>query len=451
MAKLNLIKLADLQVNTENYRFEPVASQKEAIDQMVDEQTEKLLNLAEHILSHGLNPSDKIQVVASKHDATKFNVVEGNRRTVCLKVLNNPDLIDNIRHSSLKRKFQRLHDEHKSKLIRQVECLTFDDPTEADIWIKLKHAGQSNGVGTVQWTGQQVERFEEKVEGKSSVALQTINVLKRSSDVQESIRKNLTNLPITNLNRLLGDPDVREFLGVEINNGILQSNVEEKEVVKGLTHIAKNLLSPNFSVKDIYTKDDRKDFIKNFPKDSKPNLKKKTEKPWQFNNSSLTCSKPSPKPKPNPKDRNVLIPRSCSLKISNPKMNAIYHELQRLKLSDFTNVAAIAFRAFVENSMDCFIEENIITTAKDGSVLDKDSKLIKKITEVSNYLEDNKLADKHLCKGIRSAASNKNDLLGIETLHAYVHNAKFSAIPSNMVITWDNIQPFMEKVWANIK
>lgn len=102
--------------------------------------------------------------------------------------------------------------------------------------------------------------------------------------------------------------------------------------------------------------------------------------------------------------------------------------------------------------MDCYIETNKIATTKDGKkTIDKYSPFKTKIIEVANHLEVNKFADEHLCKGIRSAANNKDDLLGIDTLHAYVHNAKFSAIPKNMIITWDNIQPFIEKVWANIK
>ncbi len=35
------IKLTSLFVNTENYRFEPLSSQKEAIDKMVEDQGDK--------------------------------------------------------------------------------------------------------------------------------------------------------------------------------------------------------------------------------------------------------------------------------------------------------------------------------------------------------------------------------------------------------------------------
>lgn len=452
MAKTKTVKLAELLVNTENYRFEPVASQKEAIDTMLSDQGEKLFKLAEHMVTNGLNPNDKIQVVMSSHDKTKYNVVEGNRRTVSLKLLNNPDLIDGYHQSSLKKRFRKLHDENKSSVIRSVECTVYDDPEEADKWIKLKHAGQLEGVGTVTWNAQQVDRFEEKVEGKSSIVLQAIKLLEKSKTTPPEIKSNLKNLKSSNLERLISDPQVRKFLGVENNNGILQSNVEENEVIKGLSHIAKTLLDPKFNVKKIYTKEDRQDYINNIPKTHQPDTKKKTPKPWQFNNLPTPGPTPPAKPKPNPKDRDFLIPKSCSLKIKNAKINSLYHELQKLPLSKFTNVAAIAFRAFVENSMDCYLEENKVTHTKDGKrAIDKYSPLITKISEIANHLETNKLADAHICKGIRSAAANKNDLLGIETLHAYVHNSKFSAIASNMVITWDNIQTFIESVWTNIK
>ncbi len=452
MATIRKIKLTDLQVNTENYRFEPVASQKEAIDTMVQDQGDKLYRLAEHIIINGLNPNDKIQTVISSHDKTKYNVVEGNRRTVALKLINNPDIIDQKSHVALKKKFRKLHDNNKSSIAKIVECTVYDSPAEADKWIKLKHAGQLDGIGTVVWNAQQVDRFEERVEGKSSIVLQTIKLLEKSSDTPSEVKSNLKKLKSSNLERLVSDPNVRDFLGLEVNNGILQSYVEQKEVIKGIIHIVKDLLDPNFKVNKIYTKDDRADYLKKIPKAGVPDIKKKSPKPWQLNGPSDPTPSPKPKPRPNPKDRNKLIPKSCALKINNPKVNSLYHELQKLLVDRFTNVAAIAFRAFIEFSMDCYIESNKITTTKDGKkTIDKYSPFITKIIEVSNHLEANKFADKHLCKGIRSAANNSDDLLGIDTLHAYVHNAKFSAIPKNMIITWDNIQPFIEKVWVNIK
>ena len=450
MAKIARIKLTDLHINTENYRFEPVASQKEAIDKMLHDQSEKLFNLAEHVIYNGLNPNDRIQVVLSSHDNTKYNVLEGNRRCVTLKLLNTPDLIDNDAHSTLRKKFKKLHDENKEKLIKQVECTVYDNPAEADKWIKLKHAGQSEGVGTVAWTSQQVQRFEEKVEGKSSIALQTIKILKDTPEVPNNIKQKLNDLKITNLHRLLSDPDVRHFIGIDINNGIIQSEVDKKEVIKGITQIAKDLLDPDFNVKKIYTKEDRRDYLKTFQKANRPNTNKKADKPWQFNETNPTIStNPISKGKPNPKNRKKLIPKSCNIKISNAKVNAIYHELQSIDVTKYTNATAVLFRVFIELSIDTYIEEHTLIQTPSAAKSGMDFQ--QKINIVVNHLENKRLADTAICKGIKAGIKDKNDILGIDTWHAYVHNNRFSPKADNLIITWDNVQQFVIILWNNIK
>lgn len=452
MAKTKKINLTKLQVNTENYRFEPVASQKEAIDTMIEEQGDKLFNLAQHIVENGLNPNDKIQVIASSHDPKKYNVLEGNRRTVSLKLLSHPDLIDNKKHALLKKKFKKLHDINKLKLVREIECMVYDNPAEADKWIKLKHYGQSNGIGTVPWNGQQVQRFEEKVEGKSSIALQVINMLKKSPNVPLEVIKDLPKLPITNLDRMLSDREIRNMLGLEIYNGIIQSDVDEVEVIKGLTQVAKHLLDPKFSVKKIYTKEDRKDYIAKFPKASKPNIEAKATKRWQLNDtsSSLVLAKQSLSltPKALPKDRNTLIPKTCILTINNPKVNSIYHELQKIDVSKYTNATAVLYRVFIELSIDCYIEKNGLANTPSSSK--SGSGFQAKVFQVANHLESKKNADAAICKGIKFSIKNDNDVLGLDTWHAYVHNNKFTPTAGNLVITWNGMQDFMIIMWNNI-
>lgn len=73
------IKLTSLFVNTENYRFEPLSSQKEAIDKMVEDQGDKLYSLVDDIVTNGLSPVDLI-IVTPNEDNNKYIVLEGNRR-----------------------------------------------------------------------------------------------------------------------------------------------------------------------------------------------------------------------------------------------------------------------------------------------------------------------------------------------------------------------------------
>lgn len=53
---IRTIKLTSLFVNTENYRFEPLSSQKEAIDKMIEDQGDKLYSLVDDIVTNGLSP-----------------------------------------------------------------------------------------------------------------------------------------------------------------------------------------------------------------------------------------------------------------------------------------------------------------------------------------------------------------------------------------------------------
>jgi hypothetical protein len=450
MAKTKTIKLADLLVNTENYRYETLASQKEAIDKMIYDQGDYLYNLAEHIIAHGLNPNDHIQVIASHHDPKKYIVLEGNRRIVSIKLLKQPELIDIPNFSSLKKKFSTLHEQESGKLsrINEVKCTVYNDSKEADIWIGIKHGYGKNGIATETWGPLQKHRFGEKTEGKTSTTIQIIKKLKSSNDVPDEIKNNIETINTSNLDRLINDPEVREFLGIELNNGVLQSSIAESEVIKGLTKIVKDILAPNFRVKRIYSKQDRKDYIQSFSKANIPNPNNKAAQPWQFNDGAPS-PKTTPKPKPNPKDRKHLIPKSCAISISKPKVNSIYHELQSLDITRFTNAGAVLFRVFVELSMDSYIEEHRLSTtlsaAKSGMNLQQ------KINIVADNLSNKKLVDVAICKGIKSAIKDANDVLGIDTWHAYVHNNKFSPKPSNLVITWDGMQDFMTTLWSGIK
>ncbi len=446
MYKIQQISLPDLIVNTENYRFESLASQKEAIDRMIENQGIKIYNLAKHIIENGLNPNKIIQVSPSNSDKKKFIVLEGNRRVIALKLLYHPDLIDESVEPGLKTKFKLLRETNKDKLTTKINCVVYDTPTEAEKWIKIEHTGENEGIGVVSWNKLQSDRFNEKVEGKSSAALKVVDLLQKSPQVSQDIRRQLHNLKLSNLSRLLDDPDVRHFLGIEIDNDILHSTIPKEEVIKGLSQVVEDLLEPSFTVKEIYRKEDREDYINRFKSSSKPNLKLKANKPWKIDQISAVLSAKSSGSFP--AYRRKLIAKSCVLSINNGKINRIYRELQALDVPKFTNSAAVLLRVFVELSCDSYLEKHRLKPKLNpGELL----KLKKKILLVVDDLVAKGLIENPDCKGVRTAIQNKDSLLGVDTLHAYVHNKHFSPAHRELIITWDNIEVFMQKVWENIK
>ncbi len=454
------VKLTSLFVNTENYRFEPLSSQKEAIDKMVEDQGDKLYLLVDDIITNGLSPVDLIIVTPSEDD-NKYIVLEGNRRITSLKLLNNPTLI-NDGYALLRKKFQKLQKD-KSDVIskfKSINCAVFENPAEADIWIKRKHSGELNGIGTVTWNAQQKQRFEEKTEGKSSIPLQIITLLKSQDNVPENIKDSLSKLNITNLQRLISDPYVREHLGLEINNGTLVSKIQISEVIKGLLKVVTDILNPEFKVADIYNREKRKQYIDGFEKEQRPDLSNETSSQWSVrdfvnddkqsqlnNNPDETQSNKSKKSK----TRTSLIPKKLLLYIDNPKLNKIFEELKQIPVKTCPNASSVLLRVFLELSVDAYLEKydlvrnNAITACSSGESLQ--GKVGKTLNHMTNQLG---IMSNDLSKGIRSEINDKNSVLSVESLNAYVHNEFFYPKADNLIVGWDNIETFFVLLWDSI-
>ena len=65
-------------------------------------------------------------------------------------------------------------------------------------------------------------------------------------------------------------------------------------------------------------------------------------------------------------------------------------------------------------------------------------------------MEKQNIVTKNMHKGLRSAVSNHNSMLSMDTFNAYVHNRHLSPIAKDLKLSWDNIQAFMIKLWQNI-
>jgi len=434
------INISMLEINTENPRFEMVGNQREAIGVMIESQKNKLARLAQNIIENGLNPSDLVIVTPHEKHKRKFSVLEGNRRVTVLKLLNNNDLIPE-KYKSLINKFKQLSSEFKRNPVKEVPCVIFSDVDEANKWIKLKHTGENEGIGIVTWDAQQKARFEERFEGKATYALQVIDFLKKDNDFDDELKAKLSLIPSSSLQRLLSDPDVRDVIGISIDDGRVVARYSPEEIRKPLTKIITDLARDDFTVKEIYYKDDRLNYLETFKNSDLPDKSIGTPK-WEIitPNPPKASKKQTKKSKPLSSTRNTILPKSCIIHIDTPRINKIYRELKDLDLRYFVNSAAITFRVFIELSVDTFVE-------KHGLKASINDKLSNKISKVSEYLKKEKLLTKDELKPINTAVSSPNSIFSVNTFNAYVHNKHFNPIDSDLKTTWDNIEPFITKLW----
>lgn len=273
------INITNLLLNPSNPRFNPVEHQSEAIDAMIRDQQDKLVVLAKHIALYGLNPSDLILV---KPYNKQWVVCEGNRRVTALKLANEPSLISSD-FPKLKKEFQLLSLTIDKNLLENIQCVILDNEDEINEWVRLKHTGQNEGSGTVSWDGQQTSRFRAIAEGKPDMRLTFLDDLRRIEAVPQFIKDRLGDIKKTNFDRLIGDPDIRNILGLEIVDNKLQ-------LVEGinpfLLMVLSDLVYEDLSVGTIYLKKDRIKYIESL----KERLKQEDSEIADRQNSEDSCT-----------------------------------------------------------------------------------------------------------------------------------------------------------------
>lgn len=186
-----------------------------------------------------------------------------------------------------------------------------------------------------------------------------------------------------------------------------------------------NETSEQWGIQDIVNEDEKSQ-INNEPKDSQKNKSK------------------------NPKTRVGLVPKNLVLHINNPKLNKIFEELKQIPVRTCPNASSVLLRVFLELSVDAYLEKydlvknNAITACSSGESLQG------KVGKVLNHMTQLGIMSNDLSKGIRSEINDKNSVLSIESLNAYVHNEFFYPKADNLIIGWDNIETFFVLLWESI-
>lgn len=464
MSKRLTISLSNLYLDLQNPRYEQQQSQNEALNTIAGEQKGKLLVLLKDILENGLNPSDIPIVMPDPTRGSGYVVLEGNRRIAALKLFKKPRILTNV---TMRQRYSKLHDEYKNKNIKSVECLIVNSREEANLWIERKHEGEMSGAGTVKWNAVQSARFRAGKTGKDSRMVQLIDFMRAAGAGDDEFTEQLMRMKATNLERLISTPSVATELGLTYNEGEYSSPYEWSEVVKGLKAVVSRLSAPGFKVRDIYRKSDREGFINRIPREELPDKTKMAEKPWrlkEFNEDSMKTSSNDQQRNDDkdkhqsraggnqvqrPTSRDTFLPKDSNLSIPNDRINRIFSELKLLSHNTMTNTCAVMLRVFLELSADCYLEQcgllkdGVLSGSRAGDLKSKINMVIKNLCD-KNYLDDSK------AKGIRDEINAKQGSYCVDTMNAYVHNLDFNPKPENLMLAWDNIQPFVNAMWKAI-
>ena len=438
-----VLGLGGLLLDLENPRLaHPPAGQREGYAGFADEQGAKLLQLCEHIVEHGLNPSQLFVVMPA---GEQYVVLDGNRRLAALKALEEPELVNAGLSPASKRSLADIAKGYTP--IGELSCVVFRDRSQADPWIELQHSAESTGAGLVPWTAQQKARHRGRA-GLKTPALQVLDFVHQASAMSGRTleRFEKAKYPVSTLERVLWTPRVKEILGIHIENGRVKTGFAKPEVLKGLKKVVDDIGTGRIKVVDLERTANRVDYAEGLSDADRPDPS--TEASDQValeqapDTSSATGRKRRRSDLRHSTKRAHLIPVEFLIQVAPNRIRDIYVELKnRLVVDQVPNATGALLRVFVELSADDFIRRNTIPAPPDA-------RLDKKILAVAHFLESSGAMTFKELRPIRESMKSPDGINLVTNLNMLMHDRNQTVGATDLKAIWDRISTFVAAVWA---
>lgn len=437
--------LDELQLDLKNPRFDGLANQREALEKIVLSQGSKLVNLAEDIVANGMSPAHRMLVMRTPgKNSTGYIVMDGNRRLAALRILANPAALDAMSGIGdlTAQKLRKLAREFKLDDVQPLDVFVCRNEAEARHWIEAIHTGENDGRGVVSWDGIATARYRGK-----NTSLKVLDFVKAAGKLTDNETAALERFPITNLDRLLGTPDIRERLGLALENGDLMSDLPQAELLRPLKKVVTDIASKAITVAKLKNKEDRIMYVNSLG-EFLPDLSKRTGTPQPLDILSAHAQAKSHKITKATKshsllDRKALIPTQAQtpLVINDQKLQQLCRELRKLPLETYPISIAASFRVFLELSLDHY------GTEKRTPQYTVDLHLKKKVEIIAAALQANGVSKRDL-QAFRALANNPNTALSIDRLHGVIHSRYALPTASELRSGWAEVQLAFTKIWS---
>lgn len=431
---------ADLLIDLSNPRIpREVAGQRDALRALAEQQKQKLLALAEHIVTYGrLHPAELPLVIRS---GSGFIVLEGNRRLTALRALETPEIFVGALAPKILDEIRSLSAKYRRSPINEIYCIVMTNRDEAEPWIDLRHNGESGGAGIVDWGPDEKARNSARRGKPIKLHTRLLDYMQAGGHLAQADRERIKT---TNLERVLKSQILKDALGIEAQKGgNFRIPGDEASTVRILRSLFKRLTE--VSVGHFYSRDERDDWVEEFiagvPKAA---ITTATGAPPKTTTTATTQAPPQRAKLDKPRTR--LIPSTCLLRVQDGRVRRIENELRELLLEDFPNSISVLFRVFVELSTDWYIAKH--PNAAPAVKPNRDPNLTQKIESVTAHLIASTKLSSQDARPVRRACQRDSFLApSIILMNLYVHTFQMSPSPTDLRAQWDNLQPFIVAVW----
>ena len=404
-------------------------------------------------------------MVIEPEDGKKSYVsVDGNRRLVALKVLENPSLADGILNASQMKALKKEADIFAKDPIGEVEIVIYPDREVGTPWVARRHASGLEGRGQDSWGNEEKIRFDAwRNDDDGTPEYQLLQFVRGHGSLTETEREQLHKFPLTTLRRVVTTDLAKEKFGYKILEGKIVTSIADDEFVKPFKRLMLDMTHPDtkqrVKVDSLKNRQLQQAYFDKFTDSDLPSKAVKAVNSHTLgekNQSATPAKKSSSKSQSGTKstkettlERKKIIPNDCILNITEQRIHDIYDELKKKLDSEVTrNACAVLLRVFIELSADDFLQRNPHVTVANSKGQPQDASLGDKLWGIATYAANNNLLTPDQAAIVKEGTEKDNFLAPkVKSMHAYVHKA-YTPLIGDLHAHWNNIESLMKVIWA---
>ncbi|MEW4922743.1 hypothetical protein [Algibacter sp. 2305UL17-15] len=398
----------NLDLNNPRIKYRGVPLNQTQIMKFLIE-NEKVYELSKKISEEGYFVGEEPIICIENN---KKIVLEGNRRTASLKLLQDPKkYLSNAKANTLLQNILK----NNFPVDKKLRCYIAPNRLLANPIIYERH----NGATLQKWkTGNQYAFVAEMYyedglviedicdvlnESRSKILkpLKAYNLFLEGQEVlekEEGIKIDIGDFEFTNLERFYSYEDARKLIGIEFDNenGELIISLPREEFEKRLLEVFKTLIDSERFSRDFNKDDDKKLFVENLKEN--PNFNFNIAKEKSVTESKSTTKKinledqkknTTTRRKKRSKKRyyqNVIISREKEIIFDNEKLDTLFFELKHLPIDKIYSFSLL-LRTYLEQSLYFYLKQNeLLADLSLKTNIENEKNGLKKVETLINYI-----------------------------------------------------------------
>jgi hypothetical protein len=427
------IPTAQLRLNPHNDRHGALRDEAASIQWLLENRSAHMRALAKDIAT----AKRLYERPLVRPDGTEYVVFDGNRRTCCIKLINDPSLSPSEDWAHF---FTSQRTEELREIFNKIECEVETDLSIIDETLFRRHTGSQDGVGQSQWDPTGKSFFLQRT-GKDSVGLgQSIEQALKA----EGLLAQQAVLPWSNLERLLSSEKIRKRVGISFSSGSLMYLTDKKQNLSTLVRIAHDLTKSKdrLVLGDLWNNNMKTRYIDGLKADGLAidNL------PSTRTDDDVK-TQPSEPAQPQSRRTKGRIPKDRYLILSeeqNPffgksgfeRAESIWRELQfELEFDRHENAIAVLMRVLLDLAITRYAQ-------RQGLVFGNNEPFARRVSSVADSMRNRGFVDDKGRAIIRKFESDK-PIVSAHSMHQYVHNPNFHPGKSDLKAIWNVIRPII--------